>query len=156
LAIFLDLLSIVSIKKAFYFCLFFKIYLTFLDQTEQSFRNRFKDRGDFSLEDQPRAGRPAELENQRLIELLQEDNRQTTRELAEQLGIDHSTVEILMILDTNINLAPEYHMTLLKTINEAVVNLQRSSQPIQQLIILPTPNYRGREVYLLHKHEIGR
>ena len=53
--------------------------------------NRFKD-GDFSLEDQPRAGRPAELENQRLIELLQEDNRQTTRELAEQLGIgDHST-----------------------------------------------------------------
>ena len=48
--------------------------------------NRFKD-GDFSLEDQPRAGRPAELENQRLIELLQEDNRQTTRELAEQLGV---------------------------------------------------------------------
>ena len=54
--------------------------------------NRFKD-GNFSLEDQPRAGRPSELENQRLIELLQEDNRQTTRELAEQLGVDHSTVD---------------------------------------------------------------
>ena len=33
--------------------------------------NRF---GDFSLEDQSRIRRPAELENQRLIELLQEDN----------------------------------------------------------------------------------
>jgi predicted ArsR family transcriptional regulator len=75
------------------------------------------------LEDQPRAGRPAELENQRLIELLQEDNRQTIRELAEQLGVDHSTVDVRHLDDLGykyINLAPGYRMTLSKTINEVV------------------------------------
>ena len=35
---------------------------------------------------------PQELETDNLEELLEKDPRQLTRELAEQLGIDHSTV----------------------------------------------------------------
>ena len=47
--------------------------------------------GDFDLEDKERSGSPQELETGNLEELLQEDPRQSTRELAEQFGVDHST-----------------------------------------------------------------
>ena len=47
--------------------------------------------GDFDLEDKERSGRPQELETDNLEELLEEDPRQSTQELAEQLGVDHST-----------------------------------------------------------------
>jgi len=47
---------------------------------------------DTSLDDQPKSGRPHELDNAALINLVHENNRQTTRELATQLGVDQSTV----------------------------------------------------------------
>ena len=49
--------------------------------------------GEISLEDEPRSGRPSETKEDELIQLLKEDNRQTTRDLAEQLGVSHTTVE---------------------------------------------------------------
>ena len=62
--------------------------------TEQTCRNwfsRFRS-GETDLSDKPRAGRPSELNEETLIQLLKEDNRQPTRILAEQLGTAHSTV----------------------------------------------------------------
>lgn len=52
---------------------------------------KFK-KGDFSLTDAPRSGRPSNFSNECLSSLLKDDNRQTTRELAEQLGCDPQTV----------------------------------------------------------------
>ena len=46
----------------------------------------------FSLEDDDRSGRPVELETDELEALLEEDPRQSTRELGNRLGVDHSTV----------------------------------------------------------------
>ena len=46
--------------------------------------------GDFDLEDTERSVRPQELETDNLEELLEDDPWQSTRELAEQLGVDHS------------------------------------------------------------------
>lgn len=52
---------------------------------------RFKD-GDFDVSDQPRSGAPRKLEGDDLEELLRENPAQTQEELAEQLGVDRSTV----------------------------------------------------------------
>jgi histone-lysine N-methyltransferase SETMAR len=52
---------------------------------------RFRE-GNFELSDAPRSGRPVEFDEERLVALLQENNRQTTRELAEQMGCDQSTI----------------------------------------------------------------
>ena len=59
--------------------------------TVREWYTRFRS-GDRNLEDQPRPGRPLELENSRIIQLLHENPQQTTRELADSLGVDHSTV----------------------------------------------------------------
>ena len=48
--------------------------------------------GNFELEDEFRGGRPKAMEADELEALLQQDPRQTTRELAEKLEVDHSTV----------------------------------------------------------------
>ena len=48
--------------------------------------------GNFDLEDQERSGRPQELDTDELEALLEEDPRQSTRELAEQLGVNNTTV----------------------------------------------------------------
>ena len=61
------------------------------ERTCRTWYNRFRS-GDITLGDQPRPGRPSELDNQAFIALVKENNRQTTRDFAEQLGVDHSTV----------------------------------------------------------------
>ena len=48
--------------------------------------------GDFSLADVPRSGRPVEVDEGRLLMLLEEDSRQTARSLAELLESSKSTV----------------------------------------------------------------
>lgn len=52
---------------------------------------KFRDEN-FDLGDAPRSGRPAELDEDRLAELLQDDCRQTTRELAAELDCGQTTV----------------------------------------------------------------
>lgn len=52
---------------------------------------RFK-AGDESLEDQPRSGRPPELDDNELRELVESNPRLTTRELASRLGCGQTTV----------------------------------------------------------------
>ena len=47
--------------------------------------------GEFAVEDSSRSGRPVNFDEDQLKELLEEDNRQTTRELAEQMGCDQIT-----------------------------------------------------------------
>ena len=46
----------------------------------------------FELSNSPRSGRPVEFDEERLENLFQEENCQTTRELAEQLGFSPQTV----------------------------------------------------------------
>jgi len=57
----------------------------------QNWFARFRS-GDFDLKDEERSGRPQKLETDDLQALLDEDPRQSTRELAEQLQVDHTTV----------------------------------------------------------------
>lgn len=52
---------------------------------------RFR-RGDEELEDQPRTGRPSDFDNSALEEALEANNRQTTRELGDLLGVTHTTI----------------------------------------------------------------
>jgi len=49
------------------------------------FQGRFKD-GDFSVEDKPRSEQPKKFEDKELKALLEEDQSQTQKELAESLG----------------------------------------------------------------------
>jgi histone-lysine N-methyltransferase SETMAR len=48
--------------------------------------------GNFDLEDEERTGKPKEITAAQIQELLDEDPRQSTRELADQLGCSNSTV----------------------------------------------------------------
>jgi histone-lysine N-methyltransferase SETMAR len=71
-------------------------------RTSQRWFERFRD-GNFDLDDEERSGRPSELKSDELESLLQENPRQSTRELAAQLNVNQSTVlrrlhEIGMIL----------------------------------------------------------
>ena len=62
------------------------------ERTCQRWFARFNS-GDTTLEDKPRSGGPMEANDQALIDLLNDDRRQTTRELGEQLGLSHGTIE---------------------------------------------------------------
>jgi len=50
--------------------------------------------GDFSLEDQPRAGRLQTFETDELQTLLDQNSAQTEKEFAEQLGLTQSAISI--------------------------------------------------------------
>ena len=57
----------------------------------QQWFSRFKN-GDFDLNDKEHTGRPRETENDKIQALLDGDPRQSSRQLADKLGIDHKTV----------------------------------------------------------------
>jgi transposase len=59
--------------------------------TAQIWFNRFKNMN-FDMDDRSRTGRPIEVNDERVVSLLDKDPRLTTREIAEELGCDHSTV----------------------------------------------------------------
>ena len=64
---------------------------TVSERTAQDWFARFR-QGNFNLEDLPRSGRPSEVDDDRLRTLVEADPRQTTRELAQVLDVDHETV----------------------------------------------------------------
>ena len=53
--------------------------------------SRFRS-GDFSLKDEPKEGRPKKLDSEVLEAIVSENPTITTRELAEQLNVTHTTV----------------------------------------------------------------
>ena len=61
------------------------------ERTARYWFAKFKS-GNFDLKDASRSGRPSEFDEVRLNQLLHEDARQTTRELAERIGFNKSTV----------------------------------------------------------------
>ena len=61
-------------------------------RTAQDWFNRFRE-GNYRLDDQPRSGRPVEIDLDRLKQEIEQDPRLTTRCLADLLGCSHSTVE---------------------------------------------------------------
>lgn len=48
--------------------------------------------GDYAVEDKPRSGRPSEVDNDALRELVESDPRLTVREMSSILGCSHSTI----------------------------------------------------------------
>lgn len=64
---------------------------TLAARTIRDWLNKFRSR-DFSLEDEPRAGRPVELDDNALLALVRDNPRLNTREMGEQLGCDYTTV----------------------------------------------------------------
>lgn len=54
--------------------------------------NRFRS-GDYSLEDKERSGRPVEVNDEELKNLVEADQKQSTRELASKLGPNQSTID---------------------------------------------------------------
>ena len=60
-------------------------------RTCQNWFARFKT-GDFDLNDKERSGRPVEDDDDQLEELLEEDPKQSTRDLALQMSVSHTTV----------------------------------------------------------------
>ena len=63
-------------------------------KSDQAVRNWFvKFRsGDMTLKDEPRMGRPSDFDDDVLNSLLEENPRQSTRELAQKLNTSQSTV----------------------------------------------------------------
>ncbi|XP_065665663.1 histone-lysine N-methyltransferase SETMAR-like [Hydra vulgaris] len=61
------------------------------ESTARRWFSRFKN-GNFDLKDGSHTGRPIEFDEERLNQLLHENPRQTTRELAEQMDCDKKTV----------------------------------------------------------------
>lgn len=66
-------------------------------------------KGDFDLKDKPRSGRPQEFDNDDLKVLHEEDPCQTTKELGEKLGVDHSTIVRRLHLVRSRKLVNEFH-----------------------------------------------
>jgi len=61
------------------------------ERTCRQWFGKFKN-GDFNLEDQPRSGRPVEVDNDRLNVLVESDPRQTLRELATIMECSHEAI----------------------------------------------------------------
>jgi histone-lysine N-methyltransferase SETMAR len=59
--------------------------------TCQRWFNRFKT-GDYSMEDEPRPGRPEELENEKLLAIVNEEPRLSTYEMEKTLGFSHTAI----------------------------------------------------------------
>ena len=63
--------------------------------TERQYQNwfaRFRS-GDFDLKDIPRSGRPTEIDDDKIKAIIENNQRSTTREIAEKLNISHTCVE---------------------------------------------------------------
>ena len=63
--------------------------------SERTCERWFKKFGDgkFSIEDEPRTGRPIETENEKLFYLIASEPQMSTREIARKLGCSHTTIE---------------------------------------------------------------
>jgi len=62
------------------------------DRTVKRWFAKFRD-GDRNLEDQPHIGRPADVLNEAIEQVLANDAKSTTREIADAVGSTHTTVE---------------------------------------------------------------
>lgn len=62
------------------------------ERTTREWFSKFK-AGDTDVEDRPRSGRPSTADDERLLQLLEEDPRRTTREMADVLSCSHTTVK---------------------------------------------------------------
>jgi [histone H3]-lysine36 N-dimethyltransferase SETMAR len=61
------------------------------ERTAQRWFDRFRS-GNYSLEDEPKSGRPSKIDDKQLRQIVEADPRQTTRDLATALGCVHSTI----------------------------------------------------------------
>ncbi|VDD77281.1 unnamed protein product [Mesocestoides corti] len=63
--------------------------------TENTCQNWFKKfrSGDFSLKDKRRSGRPSEVDNQKIIDLIKSNRRITVREIAEKLSVSYTAID---------------------------------------------------------------
>ena len=61
------------------------------ESTARKWLCRFKE-GHFDLSDSPRSGRPSGLDEDRLNALIHDDSHQSTRELANVMNCDQSTI----------------------------------------------------------------
>ena len=59
--------------------------------TVQRWYQKFRS-GNTSLDDEPHARGPSAIDNELLKQLIEADPRKTTREVAEELNVSHSTV----------------------------------------------------------------
>lgn len=61
------------------------------ERTSQKWFSRFRN-SNFDMSDAPRSGRRSNFDEDRLNQLLQENSRQTTRELANEMDVDQATI----------------------------------------------------------------